>query len=108
MIGLRDILKEMNLPTILLKLQRVGVQMGWRRGVMIFCGIGLVASLMAYYSGLSPVQSKEERDLEAIIASTGEFIQENREMFMNGLSVSRDIPAERASFYVNDIPVSHD
>ena len=29
-------------------------------------------------------------------------------MFLNGLSISRDIPDERISFYVNDVPVSHD
>jgi hypothetical protein len=54
------------------------------------------------------VQSKEERDLEAVIASTGLFFKENREMLMNGLSISRDIPEERISFYVNGVPVSHD
>ena len=29
-------------------------------------------------------------------------------MFLNGLSLSKDISDERISFYVNDVPVSHD
>ncbi len=73
-------------------------------GLVIVC----LVILFLFIQDNASVQSKEERDLKAVIASTGQFFKENREMFMNGLSISRDIPEERISFYVNDIPVSHD
>lgn len=74
-------------------------------GLIILC---LVAFVALGNQSLDTPQSSEDKDLEAIIVSTGEFFKENREMFLNGLSISRDIPDERISFYVNDVPVSHD
>ncbi len=73
-------------------------------GFIIVC----LVILFIFNQNNASVQSKEERDLEAVIANTGQFFKENREMFLNGLSISRDIPDERISFYVNDVPVSHD
>jgi len=43
-------------------------------------------------------QSKDEKDLESIITSSGNFFRENRELFLKWFSLSKDVPVERVSF----------
>ena len=79
-----------------------------KKGLVGFAILCLIAFIAFENQRSDIIQPTEERDVKEVISSTGQFFRENREMCLHGLSISRDIPEERISFYVNGVPVSHD